>query len=73
MCAALLPSLANLARAENKAVPIEELVPAIDFARRVGIPKLEWDAKIVQGQIALDQGEFEGWPTGRFDFRNCLR
>lgn len=50
---------ANLARAENKLVPIEELVPAIDFARRVGIPKLEWDAKIVQGQIALDQGEFE--------------
>jgi tetratricopeptide (TPR) repeat protein len=50
---------ANLARAENHAVPIEELVPAIDFARRVGVPKLEWDAKIVQGQIALDQGEFE--------------
>jgi tetratricopeptide (TPR) repeat protein len=56
---------ANLANAKLKRtrkseqVTLEELTPAIDFARRVGIPRLECDAHIVQGQIALEQGEYD--------------
>jgi tetratricopeptide (TPR) repeat protein len=56
---------ANLATAKLKRtrkpnlVTLEELTPAIDFARRVGIPRLECDAQIVQGQIALEQGEYD--------------
>lgn len=55
----------NLANAKLKRtrksdlVTLEELTPAIDFARRVGIPRLECDAQIVQGQIALEQGEYD--------------
>lgn len=56
---------ANLATAKLKRtrkpnlVTLEELTPAIDFARRVGIPRLQCDAQIVQGQIALEQGEYD--------------
>jgi tetratricopeptide (TPR) repeat protein len=56
---------ANLANAklkranERNLVALEELTPAIDFARCVGIPRLECDAQIVQGQIALEQGEYD--------------
>ena len=57
---------ANLANAKLKRtgikpdlVTLEELTPALDFARRVGIRKLECDAQIVQGQIALEQGEYD--------------
>jgi len=40
-------------------VPVENLAPILDFARRVGIPKLEWEAQNMQAQIALKQGEFD--------------
>jgi tetratricopeptide (TPR) repeat protein len=50
---------AKLRRAQRNTVALEELTPAIDFARRLGIPRLECDAQIVQGQIALEQGEYD--------------
>jgi tetratricopeptide (TPR) repeat protein len=53
-------AIAKLKRAnERDLVALEELTPAIDFARCVGIPRLECDAQIVQGQIALEQGEYD--------------
>lgn len=52
-------SEANLLRAANEPVRIEYLTPALEFARRVGIPKLECELQNVQGRIALDHGEFE--------------
>jgi|GEM_PF-3985110 len=52
-------SIAKLKRSKGRLVTLEELTPAIDFARRVGIPRLECDAQIVQGQIALEQGEYD--------------
>lgn len=44
---------------ENDLTAQEVLVPAIEFARRVGIPKLEADAYSVQAHLALAHGETE--------------
>lgn len=52
-------SRANLRRANNEHVRLQEMTPAIEFARRIGSPKLEWEALNVQSQIALEQGELE--------------
>jgi tetratricopeptide (TPR) repeat protein len=50
---------ANLRRATGEVVPIEELSTAIDFARKIGIPKMEWDAQIIQANLALGHAEYE--------------
>lgn len=47
----------QLARGEN--VSVERLEPAIELANRIGVPKLECEAKGVQGRVALARGELE--------------
>jgi tetratricopeptide (TPR) repeat protein len=54
---------ANLALTQGRsgvyttASPQKLLLPALEFARRTGLPKLEADAYMVQATIALQQGE----------------
>lgn len=49
----------DLAQKKEGSVPIQNLAPMFDFARCVGIPKLEWEAQNMQAHIALKQGELE--------------
>lgn len=50
---------ANLRRSRHDATANDVLLPALDFARQVGLPKLEADTLKVQAQLALEHGEVE--------------
>lgn len=60
---------ANLRLAQGEAQPPDVLRPAIELARKLGLPRLECDACKVQGHIALQNGEIE--EAGRMAIR-CL-